>query len=428
MQKILNKLTGLAKGELASKSFIYLVINGLNSLVPFLMLPVITHFFSPAEYGVWGLFIASASFVAPILALGLDGAVGKKYFDLTREEYSKYLGTSFIVMFCSFLVMLTLLVGFSEEIATKTGLPIWWVYSIAFYSFATISVSKIQVCAVNAGRPAFYGSCLLGNRLLQNGLMMVLLILFAKGVDSILTSYLFSLSIIACAGLFGLYKSGYVRFSFSKKHAKHALTYGLPLVPYALGMAAISVSDRFFIEAMVGTKEVGVYTVANQVAAAFMLVLSSTLMAWSPWVLKRMKSDNTNDEKRLIVKATYILLVGVFLGSLIMAVILPYVAQLLISDKFEQSQSVVPWLTFSVGCFGMYQILYVFLIKAEKTKTMAKIVVASFAINLILNYFLIKENGMIGSAQARAFSFLFMTICAAIWVVRKSGLPWRKII
>jgi len=148
-------------------------------------------------------------------------------------------------------------------------------------------VGKIQAFAVASHRPVFYSCCLLGNRLIQNGLVLIFFIIMAKGADGLLASYLISLSIVSFFGIIWIYKIGYLRFKFSTTYAKHALNYGIPLIPYALGLIIIDISDRFFIDYMLGTDAVGLYTVAVQVAAAFMLILSSTLMSWCPWVLKR---------------------------------------------------------------------------------------------------------------------------------------------
>lgn len=422
---ILNTLNVTIKGELASRSLIYLFINGINSAIPFLVLPILTYFLSPEEYGMWGLLLAFITFLAPIMGLGFESATSRKYFDLSKKEFGSYIGTTFIINLAAFLFISTLIYIFSGWINSKINLPLWWIYAIPIFAFANMALGKIQVFATVAHLPVFYSVNVLGRRLLQTGIVLILLIIFSQGADGILISYLISFSLILILSLIWLYKIGYIKLRFSKKHAKHALNYGLPLVPYALGLAVINTSDRFFIEFILGTKDVGIFTVANQVAAAFMLVLSSTLMAWNPWVLKRMKNKQNHQDKLLIVKAAYILIVGVCVLSALLAFILPIIADFFVSDKFTGAKAVIPWLTVSVGLFGLYQILSIFLIHAEKTKTIAKFVVFALIIDLIMNYFLIHANGLIGSAQARISAYLFMFICTAFWIARNTDLPWN---
>jgi|GEM_PF-2112076 len=426
MFKIKDIFHRTIKGELASKSLLYLFINGCNAAIPFLMLPLLTRYLPPKEYGVWGLFIAITSFLAPLASLGLDNAVGRKYFDLAQEDFRKYIGTTLIINTAVFVLTLMFVFFNASWIASIANLPGWWIYAMPFFVFANMVVGKIQTFAVTSHRPVFYSFCILSNRIIQNIMVLILLIVLSAGVDSLLASYLFSLYLVLFAGIFWIYKIGYLKFHFSKTYAKHALNYGIPLIPYTLGLTVIDISDRFFIENMLGTESVGIYTVAAQVSAAFMLVLSSILMSWCPWVLKRMKTAQSDDDKLLIVKATYVLLGGVIILSILLSFILPVVADLFVSKHFADARNVIPWLVVSLGCFGLCQILYIFLIHAEKTRTIAKFVLLSFIFDLLMNYFLIRQNGLIGAAQARICAYIFMFICAAIWIARNTDLPWKS--
>lgn len=425
MPKLKFILIGILKGDLASKSIIYLVINGINAIVPFLMLPILTYYLSPDEYGQWGLFLAIASFISPLIMLGFDSAIGRKYFDFSKEEFSQYIGTTLIINTTSLVFISLVIISFTKLITNNINLPLWWIYSIPFFIFVTIIDAKVRTFALVSHRPIFYSFCLLGNRFIQNILIIISLVIFTKGVGSILVSYLVSLSIVASLGITHLYKIGYIKFNFSKDYARHALNYGIPLIPYTLGLTFIDLSDRFFIEKILGTKEVGIYTVGCQISAAFMLVISSTLMSWCPWVLKRMKNITTLQDKLLIVRATYILLGGIIILSILLAIILPFIVDIFLSSKYQDVKITIPWLVVATGCFGIYQILCIFLIHAEKTKTIAKFVLMAFGLDFVLNYLLIKENGLIGAAQARICAYIFMFICASIWTVRNTNLPWR---
>jgi O-antigen/teichoic acid export membrane protein len=421
---IKSRLLRITKGEFASRSLLYLFINGTNAAIPFLMLPILTHYLSPKEYGIWGLFIAITSFLTPLASLGLDNAVGRKYFDLPQEDFRKYIGTTLIINTAVFIITAIFIFLNASWIRSIANLPGWWVYAVPFFVFANMVVGKIQTFAVTAHRPIFYSCCVLGNRLIQNGIVLILLIVMAKGVDSLLTSYLISLYLVLFSGIFWLYKIGYLKLHFSKAYAKHALGYGIPLIPYTLGLTVIDMSDRFFIEKMLGIEAVGIYTVAGQISAAFMLVLSSILMSWCPWVLKRMKTAQSHQDKLLIVKATYILLGGIVILSILLSFILPVIADLFVSKHFADAKTIIPWLTAALGCFGLYQILYIFLIHAEKTWTIAKFVLMAFVFDLLMNYFLIQENGLAGAAQARICAYIFMFICASVWIARNTDLPW----
>lgn len=417
-------LKSIIKGKLASNSLIYLVINGVNAIVPFLMLPILTSALSPTEYGTWGLFIAITTFIAPIVSLGLDSAAGRKYFDLSSDEFKIYTGTTFSLMCIAFIILSVLIQLGSQLFAQHAHMPLWWFFCIPFYLVSNSIINTTKVIATNTDSYLLYSVCLLGNRLIQTGIVIFTLIWLHYGIDSIIISYMASLSITVFVGGTWLYQSCYLRFSFSKVLAKKALNFGVPLVPYLIGLSIISASARIFIDQMLSTSDVGLYTAANQVSAAFLLLLTSVSMSWSPWLLRKMRDQSDVKIRVLVTKATYSILAAICILVIFLAATLPFAASLLLGQKFSGSQSLIPWLVISWGFFGLYLILYSFLLHKEKTKTAALIVLFAVIINLPCTYIFIKFNGLIGAAQAAGCTYLFMFLYTAIWVFKNIELPW----
>lgn len=184
-------------------------------------------------------------------------------------------------------------------------------------------------------------------------------------------------------------------------------------------------ADRFFIETFIGVEGVGIYTVANQVSNAFMLILSSVILAWTPWLLKRLKDQKTYKRKCQIVKATYVLIISSVFLSVAFGLILPIITDILIGEAFLKAREVVTPLALSGGFFGAYQVLSVYLIYEEKTKVIAKFVITALCFNLLANYILIPLEGIEGAAYARILSYLLMLVLTGTWVARNIELPWK---
>ncbi|HDW3177945.1 TPA: polysaccharide biosynthesis protein, partial [Escherichia coli] len=62
-------------------SSIYLFSNILNALIPFLLLPILTHNLTPNEYGQVAMFQTLISGVAALTGLNTIGAANRKYYD-----------------------------------------------------------------------------------------------------------------------------------------------------------------------------------------------------------------------------------------------------------------------------------------------------------------------------------------------------------
>ena len=83
MNKIHSRLMQPGK-SLIGNTAIYLFSNILNAAIPFFLLPILTRYLTPAEYGVVGMFQMVLAIFAAFTGLSVHGAANRKYFD--RDE------------------------------------------------------------------------------------------------------------------------------------------------------------------------------------------------------------------------------------------------------------------------------------------------------------------------------------------------------
>ena len=69
-------------------SSIYLFSNILNALIPFLLLPILTHNLTPNEYGQVAMFQTLISGVAALTGLNTIGAANRKYFIAITKQHN----------------------------------------------------------------------------------------------------------------------------------------------------------------------------------------------------------------------------------------------------------------------------------------------------------------------------------------------------
>lgn len=91
-------------GRLFRSIGIYLFSSFLNGIIPFLILPVLTRFLSPSDYGIVAMFSVLITFLAPFTGLSVHGAVYRKYFDLDEKEIAVYIGNVCFVLLTSSLI------------------------------------------------------------------------------------------------------------------------------------------------------------------------------------------------------------------------------------------------------------------------------------------------------------------------------------
>ena len=235
---------------------------------------------------------------------------------------------------------------------------------------------------------------------------------------------------VVVAVLFGLvafyllYKNGFiVQFSIVKEYKVKALTFSTPLIFHTLGGSIIGFSDRFFILIMLGLDNVGIYSVAYQIGMVIALVQNSFNQAWVPYFFEKLK-ENKLSEKVKIVKITYLYFAFMLLLAWIFYLVTPIIYTYFIGDAFNAGESVVLWVLLGYAFQGMYKMVVNYLFFLKKTNTIAYCTIFTMILNLGLNYFLIKINGINGAAQATLISFLALFIIVFITSKRNFEMPW----
>src|SRR5690606_17991832 len=84
-------------------STIYLFSNILNALVPFALLPILTRYLTPAEYGEVAMFQTWIAALAACTGLSVQGAAERKFYDigLTEQELRCFIGACLQVLLLS---------------------------------------------------------------------------------------------------------------------------------------------------------------------------------------------------------------------------------------------------------------------------------------------------------------------------------------
>ena len=67
-------------------SSIYGLSNILNRIVSFILLPVYTHYLTPADYGLMDLLYFTTAFIGMVLEMGINSAVSRFYFESEDQK------------------------------------------------------------------------------------------------------------------------------------------------------------------------------------------------------------------------------------------------------------------------------------------------------------------------------------------------------
>jgi O-antigen/teichoic acid export membrane protein len=301
------KIVSFFSTSLFKSSFIYTLTNIINAAIPFLMMPVLTRYLKPDDYGLVAMFGVLLNFVAPFTGLSINGVIAREYYDKDKVNMPSFVTNCLFILIGSTLIVGIIVYFFAKPISNISSFPIQWLWAVIIVSAAQfINQVKLTLWQVQV-KPFPYGIFQVSRTLLNMGLCIWFVV--GLGFDwrgQIQAQIIVSITFALVSVLF-LLKSGWIKFGFNKSYIKNALNFGIPLLPHSLSGTIKTMVDRVFITSMVSLTATGLYSVGFQIGSIISILGVSFNQAFVPWLFERLKRDRYND-KVTIVKFTFVLL------------------------------------------------------------------------------------------------------------------------
>lgn len=391
-------------------------INAFKSLVPFLMLPILTYYITPNEYGNLALIETTILFLLPFVSININGAINVEYFKLKNSEFKEYVSNALFLSFIACLIFLSVFYIFSNEISTLIHLAPIWIKLLSLFAFLRVLSSVVLVIFQASGQVKNYAIFSLSQAVLDFALSYYLIVVLKEGFIGRIEGVYGAFFVYTIISMVIFYKMDYFKSKFTLKYTKDILDFGVPLILHSISGVVLAMSDRYFISYFYGNAQVGLYTTAYQVSGLLLLISMSVNQAWSPMFMKFMQEKKFSTVNK-IIKILFVLFI---LSAIGVYFIKGIIYQYFIGEKFQISLDY--FLPLLVGfLFQSLYFLYTnYLFFYKKTKVLAMITFLGAIVNLLLNYILIKQHGVVGVAYATAITwFLYMV---AVYILSKKSV------
>jgi O-antigen/teichoic acid export membrane protein len=416
--------------KLAKNISIFTFFNLLNAGIPFLLLPLLTTYLSPSDYGIIDIFGSLVMVFTPIVGLSILSSLNRYYFEKETIDFNVFVHTVFLSLLrygLTFIVVVSALgVFFGDTLSEEANVPpIVVILAVLYVFFSQISEILLLIWRISY-RTVWYGIFRVSKTALDIGLTLYLIIILDYNWEGRIVPQLVVAALFGLIAISILRRQGFIlnRLKYNKDYNRKALDFGVPLIFHSLSGYVIAVSDRFFILYFLGLESTGIYGVAYQIGMVVGLFQNSFNQAWLPYFFGSLKK-NSPEAKLRIVKITYFYFVALLLIVVFFYFITPYIYYYLIGESFQKGIEVVIWVLLGYAFNGMYKMVVNYLFYSKETKAIAWCTGFSAFLNLVLNYFLINLNGIKGAAQATALSFLFLFLVVLILSSKRHKIPWN---
>ena len=135
------RLSDIFTHALFRNSLTYITSNVIYFAVPFFLLPVLTRYLSPADYGIVATF--QVLLTCAMMFVGLDsvGAAGVNFFKIKREEIAVYTGNVIYILLATCFILLGAVYFLGDRIASVAKFPASWLVIVVFAALLQHSFS-----------------------------------------------------------------------------------------------------------------------------------------------------------------------------------------------------------------------------------------------------------------------------------------------
>jgi O-antigen/teichoic acid export membrane protein len=402
---------------------IYTLANFANAAIPFFLMPVLTRYLAPADYGIIAVFGVLIGLCTPFIGLNTHFAITLKYFKIDKPLFPQYVSSCLLITLLSFLTTAVFFSIFKSEISKISGLPEEWLWSVVIICFCASITAILSSIFFAAVKPYPYGIVQFSRTVLTMGLSIYFVVWLNMNWQGWLVAQVVSAVIFAAISLYLLSKNQWIVFKYSIDFVKGALKFGVPLLPSNLAMFAMVLADRVIITELRGLSETGIYFVGIQFYMVVWLVISSINNAFQPWLFNQL-NNATETIKSKIVLISYMYIAAAVIFGIFSSWVMAFVLKFWVDPRFFGATEVLFWACLAQVFNGMWTVAANYIFYAEKTHMELWITIPVAAFHLTLCYFLVEANGIKGAAQAAAIAYFIKMVFGIVLSNKLYPMPW----
>ena len=410
----------------------YTVGNLLVTLAGFISFPILTRLFSVEQYGLLSLISATLLILTGVAKLGMQHSIIRFFGEIKAGVRGLGLQQFYTTVFLGMAGMgalVTVLWGVSSQFIPETWLNDGRLRFLFLLTSVLVFVRTIDSSLVNflraEQRTVLFNVYSVAKRYLGLGIIIATLFFISRDLSGFYSATIVTeIVAVLILGTIILRGRGISRENFSSPFYREILLFGIPMIGYEIAGIVLSVGDRYVIQAMIGGEALGIYSAAyNLCEYVSGIVIVAVGQAIMPIYMRLWAEQGEAETRKFLDQSLhYYMMVGIPILAGLSAVG-PELLSIMASEKYRDGAAIIPYVMSGLLLDGTLAIFGAGLYIHKQTKTIMLLVVASAAINLVLNVILIPYFGIKGSAIATLISYCFLILLADLASARRLYIP-----
>ncbi len=396
----------------------------LPKFASFVTLPIYTSRLTKEEYGTFDLITVLCTLLLPVATLQIQSAAFRFLLDCKEDDKKRDMLITILYLFVIPISVLVLFISYFCMYKLPHDLRI----IIVLYYFADILLILTRQIAIGLSKNHCYSISSIVNSFLNMGLVVVFLVFMNMGLNGLILSLTISAAVSLGYLIIALRLWQFIHIgALDKVLFKSMISYSCPMIPNAISLWIIRVSDRAIITMFLGSAANAVYVAANKIPTLLQLLQNTFQMSWQESASLSVKDNDSSQYYSNMFRNLHRIMVG--FTSLLMS-FQPIIFKILIRGDYSESYVHIAILDLAMFYSNVAIYLGGIYLANMKTKSVGVTTVVAALINLIINVAFIHQIGIFAATISTAVSYLFLMVYRLIDVqkIQKIKYPIFEIV
>lgn len=403
--------------QLMGNTVIFAIGTFASKVLVFFMMRYYTAVLDTGDFGISDLITQAANVLIPIASVSIASGIIR--FGLIKaNDKREIFSIGIVTVLCGYLILLL----FSPLLVKIEMLSS---YMVLIYLY--VLTSSLQQTCHQFVRARGHVRLYAFDGIFRTVCTIGFNVLFLSGFKLGITGYVLSIIVADMMSIIMLSVVDRLPKFFSlkclnPKMARAMLQYSIPLIFATECNWIISMSDRFFIEAMRTSHELGLYAVSSRIPTIMVLVSSIFIEAWQISTINGSSRSEQEDFFTTVGNLYQALVVVLISGIILFSKVF---VSIFAAPSYYEAWTFIPLLVIGSGfaCLSNF-VNSVYTLEKKSICSMLTVIFGAAA-NITLNALMIPTLGAQGAALATAISYVLMFLIRAVHSRRYITLRWQ---
>lgn len=400
--------------KLFSHSFLYAIGPQVPRLVNVFILPIITAYLTPLDYGVYGTLLAYIGLLAGVKSLGFEVLLVNSFFKKTQWEsyWKRYLGGLYLYNFLfSFIYVLILYFFIPKEAHENLWLLIFLIVTPAILFDTTKMVGSRYFQLKQKPRYIAMVTSVVG--IVSIFINLYCIVVLKLGYLGWFISIAVGSMLTFCFYGYPLFIKGNIvpKITWNKNFWKKSLKIGLPTIPHKYSSYMLNSSDRLVMDQVkTPIEQIGIYNLAYIFGSYLDMVGTAIRMAIGPYFGK-MYAKKTVEADKEVRYFIFFLQVSFIVGCTLLGLWVKQIFNVLINNQeLESAYAIAIIIIMGYAYRPIYWAAMSRVFFNEKTNKLWRVSFIAGVLNVVLNFIFIPLYGIYAAAITTLISLIYLGI------------------